>query len=79
MLLVADIAEVIVLADLGSSVWIVSAVYFLSYFQRVAISAVADDLAFELRLDSVALGFMSSGFLISYALTQPIIGFLVTG
>ena len=53
-----------------------SAVYFLSYFQRVAISAVADDLAFELRLDSVALGFMSSGFLISYALTQPIMGFL---
>jgi len=51
-------------------------VHFLSCLQRVAMSVVADALTFELGLDSVALGFMSSGFFISYALTQPVMGIL---
>ena len=42
-----------------------AAIYFLSFLQRVAVSVVADDLAMELGLDSVALGFMSSGFFIA--------------
>jgi MFS family permease len=53
-----------------------AAIYFLSFLQRVAVSVVADDLAIELGLDSVALGFMSSGFFIAYALTQPAMGLL---
>lgn len=52
------------------------AIYFLSFLQRVAVSVVADDLAMELGLDSVALGFMSSGFFIAYALVQPAMGLL---
>jgi MFS family permease len=53
-----------------------AAIYFLSFLQRVAVSVVADDLAIDLGLDGVALGFMSSGFFIAYAITQPVIGFL---
>ena len=53
-----------------------AAIYFLSFLQRVAVSVVADDLAMELGLDSVALGFMSSGFFIAYALVQPAMGLL---
>ena len=53
-----------------------AAIYFLSFLQRVAVSVVADDLVIDLGLDSVALGFMSSGFFISYAITQPVMGFL---
>lgn len=52
------------------------AIYFLSFLQRVAVSVVADDLTMELGLDSVALGFMSSGFFIAYALVQPAMGLL---
>ena len=52
------------------------AIYFLSFLQRVAVSVVADNLVLELGLDSVALGFMSSGFFISYAVLQPALGFL---
>ena len=53
-----------------------AAIYFLSFLQCVAVSVVADDLAMELGLDSVALGFMSSGFFIAYALVQPAMGLL---
>ena len=53
-----------------------AAIYFLSFLQRVAVSVVADDLTMELGLDSVALGFMSSGFFIAYALVQPALGLL---
>jgi sugar phosphate permease len=53
-----------------------AAIYFLSFLQRVAVSVVADDLAIDLGLDGVALGFMSSGFFIAYALTQPAMGLL---
>jgi len=53
-----------------------AAIYFLSFLQRVAVSVVADNLAMELGLDSVALGFMSSGFFIAYAPAQPAMGLL---
>lgn len=53
-----------------------ASVYFLSFLQRVAISVVAGELSTEIGLGSVALGFMSSGFFIAYALAQPVIGLL---
>ena len=53
-----------------------AAIHFLSFLQRAAVSVVADNLAMELGLDSVALGFMSPGFFISYALVQPAMGLL---
>ena len=53
-----------------------AAIYFLSFLQRVAVSVVADNLTVELGLDSVALGFMSSGFFVAYALVQPAMGLL---
>ena len=53
-----------------------ASVYFLSFLQRVAISVVAGALEAEFGLDSVALGMMSSGFFIAYALAQPVIGLL---
>ncbi len=53
-----------------------ASVYFLSFLQRVAISVVAGALELEFGLDSVALGMMSSGFFIAYALAQPVIGLL---
>jgi len=72
-----------VAAGAGSSNWLrlfgfglFAAIYFLSFLQRVAVSVVADDLAMELGLGSVALGFMSSGFFIAYALVQPAMGIL---
>ena len=51
-------------------------VYFLSFVQRVGISVIANELTVELGLDTVTLGFLSSGFLISYAIAQPAIGYL---
>lgn len=53
-----------------------AAVYFLSFLQRMAVSVVADNLTIDLGLDSVALGFISSGFFIAYALIQPAMGLL---
>jgi len=53
-----------------------SAIYFLSFFHDMAVPVVGDDLVSDLSLDASALGFMSSGFLVLYALTQPAIGLL---
>jgi len=49
---------------------------FLVFSSACGGVVVADDLAIDLGLDGVALGFMSSGFFIAYAITQPVIGFL---
>ncbi|MGB4037203.1 MAG: MFS transporter [Bacillota bacterium] len=53
-----------------------SAIYFLSFFHDMAVPVVGDDLVSDLSLDASALGFMSSGFFVLYALTQPAIGLL---
>jgi len=49
---------------------------FLSFFHDMAVPVVGDDLVSDLSLDASALGFMSSGFFVLYALTQPAIGLL---
>jgi sugar phosphate permease len=53
-----------------------SAIYFMSFLQRVSISVVATEFQAELGLNSVQLGMMTSGFFIAYAAVQPIIGLL---
>lgn len=53
-----------------------SAIYFMSFLQRVSISVVATELQAEMGLNSVQLGMMTSAFFIAYAAVQPIIGLL---
>lgn len=53
-----------------------SAVYFMSFLQRVSISVVAGEFQAEMGLNSVQLGMLTSAFFISYAAAQPVIGLL---
>jgi len=55
---------------------LLSAAYFMSFVQRVALSVVAADLAEELHIGTVELGLMSSAFFVAYAATQPAVGIL---
>lgn len=55
---------------------LLSAAYFMSFVQRVALSVVAAELAEELRIGTVELGLMSSAFFVAYAAAQPAVGIL---
>ena len=55
---------------------LLSAAYFMSFVQRVALSVVAAELAEELHIGTVELGLMSSAFFVAYAATQPVVGIL---
>lgn len=48
--------------------------YFLSYFFRSANAVIAEDLLLELKLQSANLGLMTSVFYLSFAASQPAIG-----
>lgn len=55
---------------------LLSAAYFTSFVQRVALSVVAAELAEELHIGTVELGLMSSAFFVAYVATQPVVGIL---
>ena len=55
---------------------LLSAAYFMSFVQRVALSVVAAELAEELHIGTVELGLMSSAFFVAYAAAQPAVGIL---
>jgi sugar phosphate permease len=55
---------------------LLSAAYFMSFVQRVALSVVAAELAEELHIGTVELGLMSSAFFVAYAAAQPVVGVL---
>jgi MFS family permease len=55
---------------------LLSAAYFMSFVQRVALSVVAAELAEELHIGTVELGLMSSAFFVAYAAAQPVVGIL---
>jgi len=55
---------------------LLSAAYFMSFVQRVALSVVAAELAEDLHVGTVELGLMSSAFFVAYAATQPVVGIL---
>ncbi len=55
---------------------LLSAAYFMSFVQRVALSVVAVELAEELHIGTIGLGLMSSAFFAAYAAAQPAVGIL---
>lgn len=55
---------------------LLSAAYFMSFVQRVALSVVAAELGEELHIGAVELGLMSSAFFVAYAAAQPLVGIL---
>ncbi|MFO7987089.1 MAG: MFS transporter [Desulfatiglandaceae bacterium] len=60
--------------------WIVFGViagcYLFVYFHRVSTSVIAPDLLEAFKTSATALGFMSSMYFYTYALEQPIVGYL---
>ena len=51
--------------------------YFLSYFYRVVNSIIAGDLTTELNLNATELGFLTSTYLIAFAVIQLPLGVLL--
>jgi len=51
--------------------------YFLSYLYRVVNSIIADDLTTELNLNATELGFLTSAYLITFAVIQLPLGVLL--
>ena len=60
--------------------WVVfgafAAVYFFVLFHRVSTSVVAPDLIASFQTNATALGLMSSMYFYTYALEQPLVGYL---
>ncbi|MGD2187244.1 MAG: MFS transporter, partial [Desulfobacterales bacterium] len=54
----------------------IASVYFLAYFHRVSTSVVAPDLIAVFQTSAIALGIMSSMYFYTYALGQPLVGYL---
>lgn len=55
---------------------VISMVYFLVYFHRVAPSVIVPDLLRAFSAEATALGFMASMYFYPYALEQPLVGYL---
>jgi sugar phosphate permease len=55
---------------------VIAIVYILVYFHRVSMSAISGNLMEDINLSASELGLISSIYFLSYAMIQPLIGFL---